>query len=130
MLLPWLLDAACWSACFLLRASGAPDGLGRVMGVVAVLLEGTGLWLTSRAPDVRSRARMLVDALAGATAALVVAAEVIDHVSASIGVALTSPTRSVDEVLHLTDVAMYAAKVAGKGRVHVDGREAQPTHIG
>ena len=43
------------------------------------------------------------------------------HVGASIGVAVT-PTGSAGDLLRFADTAMYAAKAAGRGRVHVYDR--------
>lgn len=56
------------------------------------------------------------------------------HVTISVGVALTSdfPERDVDEIIHAADVALYAAKAAGRNWVRiakvlpVEGRKENP----
>ncbi|WP_427164884.1 diguanylate cyclase domain-containing protein [Streptomyces sp. C1-1] len=48
------------------------------------------------------------------------------EVSASIGMAVAVPGITPDQLLHQADLAMYAAKAAGKGRIRL--HHAQPPH--
>ncbi|WP_367322969.1 diguanylate cyclase [Streptomyces sp. HUAS ZL42] len=48
-------------------------------------------------------------------------------VSASIGMAVAVPGVTPAELLHQADLAMYSAKAAGKGRIHV--HESQPPQV-
>ena len=43
----------------------------------------------------------------------------VAQVGASIGIAIGTPLTSMDELVHQADVAMYAAKACGKGRMQV-----------
>ncbi|WP_191971775.1 diguanylate cyclase domain-containing protein [Streptomyces luteolifulvus] len=51
-------------------------------------------------------------------------------VSASIGMAMAAPGVTPDELLHQADLAMYAAKAAGKGRIHVHASQPPPVSSG
>ena len=48
------------------------------------------------------------------------------EVSASVGMAVAVPGITPDQLLHQADLAMYAAKAAGKGRIRL--HHAQPSH--
>jgi GGDEF domain-containing protein len=47
-------------------------------------------------------------------------------VSASIGMAVAAPQVTPEELLHQADLAMYAAKAAGKGRIHMHHSQPPP----
>ena len=49
-------------------------------------------------------------------------------VSASIGMAVAVPGITPEQLLHHADVAMYAAKAAGKGRIRI--HHSQSPHVG
>jgi diguanylate cyclase (GGDEF)-like protein/PAS domain S-box-containing protein len=51
-------------------------------------------------------------------------------VSASIGMAVAAPRVTPDELLHQADLAMYAAKAAGKGRIRMHHSQPPPVSSG
>jgi diguanylate cyclase (GGDEF)-like protein len=99
------------SAQRLVKATRNGDTVARLGGdEFAVLLEN----LTSREPVMEIAARIVESLqepldLPGADA----------HIAASVGVAFSSADDGVEELMRNADVAMYAAKSAGKGRYMV-----------
>jgi diguanylate cyclase (GGDEF)-like protein len=97
-------------AARLLTATSPEDLCARLGGdEFAVLLRGTG---AEAAADV---ARRIVQALA-ATAPVRGGAA---HVGASVGIATSTTETDLEQLIHRADVAMYAAKANGKGRIQV-----------
>jgi diguanylate cyclase (GGDEF)-like protein len=52
------------------------------------------------------------------------------EVSASIGMAVAVPGITPDQLLHQADLAMYAAKAAGKGRIRLYHAQCPHVHCG
>jgi len=103
-------DLLCEVAARLRRATRPGDLCARLGGdEFAVLLRGTGV---AAAADV---ARRIVQAIA-ATAHIRGGAA---HVGASVGVATSTSETDLEQLIHRADVAMYAAKANGKGRIQV-----------
>jgi diguanylate cyclase (GGDEF)-like protein/PAS domain S-box-containing protein len=93
-----------------LRSGDTPARLGG--DEFAVLLEA--------APDSGSVVKAVAERILDALEAPVLVGGTVVHVRASIGVAARSgPTCSPAELLRNADLAMYAAKATGKGRVEV-----------
>jgi diguanylate cyclase (GGDEF)-like protein len=97
-------------AARLCRATRPDDVCARLGGdEFAILLRGTD---SATAAEVAQR----IVATVGAPAHL---RRGVAHVGASVGVATGSDEGDLDRLIHRADVAMYAAKANGKGRVQV-----------
>ncbi|HEY5180886.1 MAG TPA: EAL domain-containing protein [Dermatophilaceae bacterium] len=103
-------DLLCEVAARLREATRPEDLCARLGGdEFAVLLRGTG---AGAAAKVAQRIVELVAAPAQVDGG-------VAYVGASVGVATSQGETNVEQLIHRADVAMYAAKASGKGRIQV-----------
>ena len=97
----------------LLRATRPGDLCARLGGdEFAVMLRGSGTKAAEVAEDIAER-------IVAAIAATVHIRGRVVHVGASVGVATATTETDLETLIHFADVAMYAAKGKGKGRIQI-----------